>query len=73
MNFRELLARFGERWQALSQVRKTGVILAAIGVLVTLAVLGQILFSTPYAPPPAAATTIITVITSIISWAGFLK
>jgi flagellar M-ring protein FliF len=50
VNFRELLARFGERWQALSQVRKTGVILAAIGVLVTLAVLGQILFSTPYAP-----------------------
>ncbi|MFZ5632070.1 MAG: flagellar basal-body MS-ring/collar protein FliF [Bacillota bacterium] len=50
MNFKELLARFGERWRALNQIQKTIAILAATGVLVTLVILGQILFSTPYAP-----------------------
>ncbi|MCL6611799.1 MAG: flagellar M-ring protein FliF [Peptococcaceae bacterium] len=50
MNFRELTARFGERWRAMSQGRRAAAVLAAAGVLVALAVIGQILFTTPYAP-----------------------
>lgn len=50
MNFGELLVRFRERWQALSRMQKTMAALAALGVLVALVFLGQMLFRTPYAP-----------------------
>jgi len=50
MNFKQLLANFSEKWQALSQTRKIIAISAAAAVLVILAIIGQVLFSTPYAP-----------------------
>lgn len=50
MNFKQLLASFSEKWQALNQTRKIITILAATAVLVSLAIIGQVLFSTPYAP-----------------------
>ncbi|MCL6477617.1 MAG: flagellar M-ring protein FliF [Peptococcaceae bacterium] len=50
MSFKELLAKFGERWRALSQIQKGIAVLAATGVLVSLVILGQVLFGTTYAP-----------------------
>lgn len=45
-----MLARFGERWRALSKVQKVIAISATTGVIVALVILGQVLFSTTYAP-----------------------
>ncbi|MHB8916632.1 MAG: flagellar basal-body MS-ring/collar protein FliF [Desulfocucumaceae bacterium] len=50
MNLKELLIRFGERWQALGQVQKVVAFSAAAGLLVALVILGQVVFKTPYAP-----------------------
>lgn len=50
MNLKELLVRFGERWQALGQVQKVVAFSAAAGLLVALVILGQVVFKTPYAP-----------------------
>lgn len=50
MNLGELLVRFRERWQALSRTQRIMAAMAALGVLVALVFLGQMLFSTPYAP-----------------------
>jgi len=50
VNFKQLLARFGERWDALNQTQKAIAVLAVVGVLVALTFLSQVLFRTPYAP-----------------------
>lgn len=50
MIFKEWLAKFSARWQAFNQVQKAVAILAVTGLLVTLVILGQVLFRTPYAP-----------------------
>lgn len=50
MNPSELLARFRERWSALSQVQKAVTVLAVVGILITLVYLGQLILSPTYAP-----------------------
>jgi flagellar M-ring protein FliF len=50
VNFGELLVRFRERWQGLSRLQKVIAVSVAVVLLLSLAFLGQRLFSTPYAP-----------------------
>lgn len=50
MIFKEWLAKFNERWQAFNQGQKVIAILAVTGLLITLVILGQVLFKTSYAP-----------------------
>jgi flagellar M-ring protein FliF len=50
LNYREWLAKFSSWWRDLSRSRKIIITSSAIGAVVVLAVIGQVLFSTPYAP-----------------------
>ncbi len=50
MNYKEWLTKFSVWWSELSRSRKIIIVVAALGVLAALAVIGQMLFSTNYTP-----------------------